>query len=121
MKQCVIALVRFDMVNDGCGYHLITSEVKLTQWLLLKLMITQAIPTLSVVEVMPGGTGCHIHSNKKPPVGGHFLERLHLNIAECFLQFTLRLAYAITLCHSGSALLVEKAPSSLKSSAHFSA
>ena len=40
MEQYVIALVRFDVVNDGCGYHLITPEVKLTQWLLLKLVIT---------------------------------------------------------------------------------
>jgi hypothetical protein len=54
VEKGFIALVRFDVINNGCGYHLISSEVKLAEWLLLKLVITQPIPPFSVIEMMPG-------------------------------------------------------------------
>ncbi|GKI48279.1 hypothetical protein NUBL2888_46380 [Klebsiella pneumoniae] len=54
MEEVFIALVRFDVINNGCGYHLISSEVKLAEWLLLKLVITQPVPPFSVIEMMPG-------------------------------------------------------------------
>lgn len=54
MKEGLIALVRGDMVNDGCGYHLISFEMKLTKRLFLKLMIAELVPVLGVIEVVPG-------------------------------------------------------------------
>ncbi|GMX06960.1 hypothetical protein LOCUS_41550 [Klebsiella pneumoniae] len=54
MEEGFIALVRFDVINNGCGYHLISPEVKLAKWLLLKLVITQPVPPFSVIEMMPG-------------------------------------------------------------------
>lgn len=49
MEKYVITLMRFDVVNDGCGYHLITLEMELAQRLLLKLVISQPIPSLGVI------------------------------------------------------------------------
>ena len=54
MEECLIALVRDDMVDDRCGYHLVSFEMKFTQGLFLKLVITESIPALSVIEVVPG-------------------------------------------------------------------
>jgi len=65
MKESLIAFVRSDMVDDGCGYHLIPLEMKLTQRLFLKLMTTKPVATFGVIESVPGCTGCHVYSNKK--------------------------------------------------------
>lgn len=53
MEQSIITFVRFNVVNDGCGYYLFALEVEFAQRLLLELMIAKAIPALSVVKVMP--------------------------------------------------------------------
>jgi hypothetical protein len=53
VEEGFIALVRFDVINNGCGYHLISPEVKLAEWLFLKLVITQPVPPFSVIEMMP--------------------------------------------------------------------
>ena len=53
VEEVFIALVWFDVVNNGCGYHLISPEVKLAEWLLLKLVISQPVPTFGVIEMMP--------------------------------------------------------------------
>jgi hypothetical protein len=54
VEEGFIALVRFDVINNGGRYHLISPEVKLAEWLFLKLVITQSIPPFSVIEMMPG-------------------------------------------------------------------
>jgi len=54
MKESLVSLMRGDVVNNSCGNHLIASEVELAERLLLKLMITEPVPALSVIEVMPG-------------------------------------------------------------------
>ena len=54
MKECLVSLMRGDVVNDSCGYHLIASEVELTERLFLKLVIAEPVPALRVIEVVPG-------------------------------------------------------------------
>ena len=54
MEEGLIALVWGDVINNGCGYHLISFEMKLTEWLLLKLVITEPVPTFGVIESVPG-------------------------------------------------------------------
>jgi len=54
MKEGLITLVRSDMVDDRCGYYLISPEMKLAEWLLLKLVITEPVPAFSVIEAVPG-------------------------------------------------------------------
>jgi len=54
MKEGLITLVRGDMVDDRCGYYLISLEMKLTQRLFLKLMMTESVPALGVIEAVPG-------------------------------------------------------------------
>lgn len=54
MKECFIALIQSDVLKDGGWHHLITLEIKLAQWLFLRLVIVQAVPALGVVEVMSG-------------------------------------------------------------------
>jgi len=54
VKERLFTLVWFDVINNGCGYHLISPEMKLAQWLLLKLVITEPIPTLGIIKTMPG-------------------------------------------------------------------
>lgn len=53
VEQCVITFMWCDVVNDACGDYLVALEVKLAQRLLLELVISQTIPTLGIVEVMP--------------------------------------------------------------------
>jgi len=53
MEECLIALVRGDVVDDRCGYHLVSFEMKFAQGLFLKLVIAESIPALSVIEVVP--------------------------------------------------------------------
>lgn len=54
MEEGLIALVWGDMVDDRCGYHLVSFEMKLTEWLLLKLVITESVPAFGVIEAVPG-------------------------------------------------------------------
>jgi len=54
MKKRLISLMRGDVVNNSCRNHLIASEVELTEWLLLKLVIAEPVPALGVIEVVPG-------------------------------------------------------------------
>lgn len=54
MEEGLIALVWGDMVDDRCGYHLVSFEMKLAQRLFLKLMIAEPVPALGVIEVVPG-------------------------------------------------------------------
>lgn len=54
MEEDLIALVRGDVVDNRCGYHLVSFEMKLTEWLLLKLVITEPVPTFGVIESVPG-------------------------------------------------------------------
>ena len=54
MEECFIAFMWRDVVNDGSGYHLVSFEMKLTERLLLQLVVAKPIPALRVIEVMPG-------------------------------------------------------------------
>ncbi|MER1350072.1 hypothetical protein KJR81_26520, partial [Klebsiella pneumoniae] len=57
MRDLILQLSKSSIYStkpNGCGNHLISSEVKLAEWLLLKLVITQPIPPFSVIEMMPG-------------------------------------------------------------------
>jgi len=54
MKEGLITLVWFDMINNSCGYYLISFEMKLAECLLLKLVITKPVPAFGVIESVPG-------------------------------------------------------------------
>ena len=54
MKECLVSLMRGDVVNNSCSYYLIASEVELAERLLLKLVIAEPVPALGVIEVVPG-------------------------------------------------------------------
>lgn len=41
------------MVNDRGGYNLIAPEVELAERLLLKLVISESVPALGIIEAMP--------------------------------------------------------------------
>jgi len=53
MEEGHITLMWFDVINNSCGYHLISPEMKLAEWLLMKLVITEPVPTLGVIEAVP--------------------------------------------------------------------
>ncbi|HIH3409728.1 hypothetical protein [Escherichia coli] len=54
MKERLVTLVWFDVINNGCGYHLISPEMKLAEWLFLQLVIAEPVPPFGVIESVPG-------------------------------------------------------------------
>jgi len=54
MEESLITLMWFDVIYNGCGYHLISPEMKLAEWLLMKLVITEPVPAFGVIEAVPG-------------------------------------------------------------------